>query len=425
MTDLDPAERSAARRFAAVVAAATLIGACLRVQNIRRESLWFDELLQFEWTRAPFGKFVADLFRNVEPPLNEILAWLWNHGLAAVAPGIAQDELAVRFPSLFLGVAAIPLLALAGRAAYGRFGGALGALLVAVNPYLVHYSQEARHYALLMVIVSTWLLLVVRVLRGDPPRRVVATMAILLAAAVYTHFCALLLLGAAFGASLLAWRRGRDPRIGALLRSELVAAAIVGPYLAAEAVVVALGSGHYTYLLSLGTPPLTAIPETGRRFVAFYFDRVMPHGSIDQIVLEGAIVALGLLVVAGAWGRRASEPPGLRLHLLTILVVPPIVLWSASWIRPVYQDRYVMYVIPAIVLLMARARPAWLAAALAVLPVAEGLGVIPRYRAHLRRDDFREAVETVAADCRAGDALAMGHGHDLVFNFYVLRRGEP
>lgn len=421
----DPAERRAGRPFALTVAAATAAGAALRMQDLGRDSLWFDEIVQFDWLDASPSQALANVFQKIDPPLSGLIAYLWNHSVAAIAPALARDEIALRIPAVALGIATIPLLAFAARAALGRAAGALAAVLLAVNPYHIRYSQEARYEALLVLIVSGALLLTFRVLQGDLRARNVGILGALFGAATLTHPFAVLFLGACLAATLWARRGGPDPRLARLLRAEAIGLAVSVPYLVYEAIVAGSGPGHYTYLYKLDTKELAQIAVTGRRFSVFYLDRIPMLEPVERSILAATVAALGLLAILGAFGRREGEARWLRLHLLAAALVPPVALSALSMVRPVYQDRYVIVALPALALLAARARPQWLAPLLAAFPVLTGVWVAPRYHAHLRKADFREAVDVVAADCRPGDSVTMGQGHHLVFDFYVKRRGEP
>src|SRR4051794_16147848 len=92
------------RSFTLLVLTATLLGLALRLQDLGRESLWYDEVTQLEWTNVPFTTFVADRWRQVDPPLNELVAWSWNSALRAAGPHVTDREELVRPPVVAFGV---------------------------------------------------------------------------------------------------------------------------------------------------------------------------------------------------------------------------------------------------------------------------------------------------------------------------------
>jgi uncharacterized membrane protein len=66
-----------------------------------------------------------------------------------------DSEFALRYPSALLGALAVPLgFVLARQLGFTRRVGLLLGLLLATSPYLVWYGQEAKMYALLLVLVT-------------------------------------------------------------------------------------------------------------------------------------------------------------------------------------------------------------------------------------------------------------------------------
>ena len=81
-------------------------------------------------------------FSESAPPLYYALAWLWTQVTGT-------GEFGLRSLSALAGVATVPVAYLLGAELRGRRAGLVAAALVAVNPMLLWYSQEARAYALL------------------------------------------------------------------------------------------------------------------------------------------------------------------------------------------------------------------------------------------------------------------------------------
>src|SRR5581483_11600184 len=108
-----------------------------------------------------------------------------------------------RLSSVLLGTAAIPAAARLGRVAGGRRLGLIAACLVAFSPELVRYSQEARMYALVVLLVFlATLFLVEAIERGRHRYWCGYGAAILLLA--YTHNVALFIVPAQ--AAFVLWR---------------------------------------------------------------------------------------------------------------------------------------------------------------------------------------------------------------------------
>ena len=90
-------------------------------------------------------------FSESAPPLYYALAWVWTQVTGT-------GEFGLRSLSALAGVATIPVAYLIGIELRGRRAGLAAAALVAVNPMLLWYSQEARAYALLALLGAISLL---------------------------------------------------------------------------------------------------------------------------------------------------------------------------------------------------------------------------------------------------------------------------
>ncbi len=184
------------------LAALVVLAALLRLSTLDLQSFWYDEAYIPVHTLHP--SLVATL-RSVEhrentPPLWYALIWGWSRVFGT-------GMLALRLPSALAGIATVPVAwgigqQLAGRigdgsaasvSLFGRRAAIATAALVATNPLLVWYSQEARAYGLfvLMVALAMWCWL--RADASPTPGRL-AAFAASGAAALATHYFAVFLL---------------------------------------------------------------------------------------------------------------------------------------------------------------------------------------------------------------------------------------
>src|SRR3954449_9425864 len=156
--------RSRSRTFW-IVAGLTVVAAALRFATLGVQSYHHDEIVTA--SRILRGSFWHAMdavgFSESAPPLYYALAWIWTQ-ITGTGPW------GLRSLSAIAGVATIPVTYLIGRELRGRRTGLLAAALVAVNPMLIWYSQEARAYALLAFFCALSLLYCVRALRSGEVR---------------------------------------------------------------------------------------------------------------------------------------------------------------------------------------------------------------------------------------------------------------
>jgi uncharacterized membrane protein len=167
----------------AVIAAITAVGAALRFATLTDQSYWFDEATTAHALQLGFGGLLHAV-RTTEstPPLYYVVAWLW-------AKVFGTGEAGVRSLSAVAGTALIPITYLCGRELLSRAAGYVAAALVAVSPFMIWYSQEARAYMLFAAFSGLSLLFFARA-RRDPSTANLTWWTVFSALAVLTHFFA-------------------------------------------------------------------------------------------------------------------------------------------------------------------------------------------------------------------------------------------
>lgn len=201
-TDPVTGARDPLRRLA-VVAVVALLAAAVVVRFAARSPLWLDEALSVHIAELPLGDIGEALRHDGHPPL---YYWLLHGWLQVVDVG---DDRAVRALSGIFGVAALPLVWLAGRRVGGSRTAWAAVLLLAWTPFAVRYSTEARMYSLVTLLVLAGHLLVRRAVdERRAPLPWLAALAAVTGALLLTQYWSMFL-GAAVVAVLAWW--GRRP----------------------------------------------------------------------------------------------------------------------------------------------------------------------------------------------------------------------
>src|SRR5947209_3430985 len=132
----------------AVVVGLTALAAALRFWRLGHQSFWYDEAFTVTLVHHSAGTMLGLLPRTeLTPPLYYCVAWLW-------ARVFGFGELGLRSLSAVAGVMTVPVMYVAARRFLDQRAGLIAAALVACNPLLIWYSQEARSYALLLLMTS-------------------------------------------------------------------------------------------------------------------------------------------------------------------------------------------------------------------------------------------------------------------------------
>jgi len=173
-----------ARWFFWAVIGLTALGAAIRFSTLGLQSYRHDEAVTAgRVLSAGLSRTMHEVWAGEStPPLYYLLAWGWSHLFGVREAGL-------RSLSALFGTATIPVAYLIGRELIGRRAGVALAAIVAVNPMLVWYSQDARAYALLVLLSSVALLFFLRARRSGAARDL-AWWAVFSALALATHYFA-------------------------------------------------------------------------------------------------------------------------------------------------------------------------------------------------------------------------------------------
>ncbi|MDQ3935452.1 MAG: glycosyltransferase family 39 protein, partial [Actinomycetota bacterium] len=196
------ANRTTVAALAGVIAAA----AALRFSTLDLQSFWVDEGATVQLLRRDLAGLLDGIpITEKTPPLYYVLAWLWTRPFGT-------GEVGVRSLSALAGVLTVPVVFALARELVSERAGLIAAALVAVNPLLVWYSQEARAYALLVLFAALAALYCARAAGERARARDVLWWALFSALALATHYAAMFVV-----APLALWLVLRHPARGRAL----------------------------------------------------------------------------------------------------------------------------------------------------------------------------------------------------------------
>ena len=116
----------------------------LRLIELGHQNLWSDELMTLNVSQTALKNLSSALaLESNKPPLYFLLMHCWLRW--------GDTEFWVRLPSAVFGALACALVFFLGRELLGEKYGWVPSLILAVSPFHMYYSQEARMYALLVL----------------------------------------------------------------------------------------------------------------------------------------------------------------------------------------------------------------------------------------------------------------------------------
>jgi mannosyltransferase len=407
------------------LAAVLALAAGLRFHAIAARSLWFDEGFSLGIARLDWWNFAQIIVRR---EANMVLYYLLLRGWLL----FGHNEAFVRGLSALAGIGAVAAVYGLGRRLFNSHVGWTAALLLSVNALHVHYSQEARSYALVVLLVTLSSASLIAAVQERSPRSWTwyTVWSIL---AVYAHFFALLVVAAQW-TSLLWLRRAGDSTRDSAAERDLVdwpqffTAARMFGY--AMVPVVACG-------LKLGDSPIAWVPPLTlagdwTTLVEFAGAHDLP-ASIALVSM--ALLALGLTAAGVAtWRACHSQERSAAWPLILLwcwLVIPFAVVIAASVFRPMLLARFMIICLPPLVLLVAAGfdsmpltpRIAAVAGAVALAVLA----TVNSYSAPLKgHDDWRAASQFVFANAAPNDGAYFYTGQGrAAFDYYRWVADRP
>jgi 4-amino-4-deoxy-L-arabinose transferase-like glycosyltransferase len=344
-----------------------VVGFLVRMPGLDERELWIDEANSVLIARESVPDIVGALRVDGNPPLYYVLLHTWMSLFG-------QGEVAVRALSLVLGLALVLVVALLGRAWFGRVAGGLAAFLVATSPLHVYYSREARMYTMVAVLAVLAIFAVDRLLvRRDRTSVVLAALA--LASVALTHNYGLFLLPFAPLACLLVReQRGRGLLVASL--ASVLALTLVSPWLPVVVGQARSGVGDWIpelFVREVERTPFGSDTSAGRFLggAVRTLEVMAPGASYPSYLRKLPVLGrsslvplffIGLALLAGILPHLASSPEKRReeirrvVLLLFGLVVPiALPLAYSAFVKPVYLvGRYEMIGFGALALLAGR-----------------------------------------------------------------------
>lgn len=408
-SDLERLGRADVRERLAVLAI-LFLGTGLRLFRLGGDSLWYDETVSTYLAGSPVAELLRHTAGDIHPPGYYLFLRAWLI-LAGYPAGRAEPhgnglEWVSGFFSLFFGVLMIVIVYALARQLAGRRIALAAAVLLAISPFNIWYSQEVRMYTLGAGLGLAVLWTLLAVLREGAASRSYAFYALAAAAGMYVlYYFAFLLVPLNLWVLIALVRRRRS--VWPLILANIAAAMLYIPWLGIA----------FRQATQPPVPPWRAAPDLPAALLeswnALSFGQSAPGWIWPALLLTLLLYAFGLRVLA----RRRGIDMAVSLAVATLGPLF-LILVISSIATPLYHVRYLFTYSPAFYVVAAaglvslgrRSRQALLVTA-AVLVLAMGISLRefwcnPAFAA----DDHRAAVRELRARWRPGDVVLVNAG---------------
>ncbi|MFM2375114.1 MAG: hypothetical protein RLZZ165_211 [Bacteroidota bacterium] len=305
-----------------------LVNVALKLPYLDGSSLFLDEAVAIHGTQGTIGQTIEFSANDPTPPLYYLVLGLW-------CKVFGISELSARFPSMLFSSATAALVLLFGIRHFNARAGLFAAAMFTVSGIAMVFAHEARAYALasMLMVISYGLFL--DIVHADrPPWGRLLGIAVVNAMLLYTHY--LTAMGIATQAVLSLWMlHGRLARFFQYVLTQAAVLALWLPWVFLNRSI--MPDSRVTSWLKapdLGVLDYVTIHLAGSRLLQWYALGIILAGTLAMIhaLTQRNRPAKGsfALVAVGSW-------------CLLSLAIQYMV---AKEIMPVFDLRYVLYVLP-------------------------------------------------------------------------------
>lgn len=323
------------RRLIAII---LFLGLILRLISLN-QSLWLDEAIN---TLAVKNYSLFDLVAqyaraDFHPPGWFIILWFWTLVFG-------YSEIAVRIPSVIFGSLTIWVTYLIGKKLVSRRVGLIAALLIAINPLHVYYSQEARMYAMATLAVAVNMLFFIKVIRQEKVNQLLYVLSNLFVLTsdyiAYFIFPTQMLF-------ILLYKRAVFKKWLLVLVSATLLGSWWLPIFWNQLNVGSVASSNLpTWKFVAGSFDLKTLPLT---FVKFIIGRI---SLADKALYAAILLPVGSLFAFSLLKGIKTLDNFARRLILFWMIIPLSLATIISFAVPVYNYFRVLYIIPAFVILV-------------------------------------------------------------------------
>ncbi len=413
------------RAIALILIGIIVVTASTRLYGLDRQSVWYDEVYEEKVSKLLFSND-----RPFDTSRLYLLHSLFIHPMTKIFPG---SDFALRIPTFVFGLISVPLLFFLGRRLFNEKVGLLASFLLAISPFHIWHSQDARMYALQWMLALISMLFFLRTLE-QPNRGNYIGYLISTTAGLYTHHLTVFLL-LLQGLYILIFLRKYKEQFFKW----------VGLFITVIILYLPLIIINLTILInkSFGFPKetdLKAILYTIFTYcVGFSIGPSSRELHIDQSLavvkpylaeIVPIMLAYGMLFMLGLWSVRKDRSQ--LLFLLLLFIVPIIGIFTLSKLQPTiqYSVRHTGIAFFAFLLFIAKGvdwlttlKSKTLGRILAVLAIVTMTGFSTYSYANYQFDkryhkpDIRSAVAYIK-DKRMADDIVLCIVNSGVFNRY-------
>ncbi len=385
-----------------------ILALTLRLIALGDRNFWYDEAFSAIFAQQGIPAMIDSTITPDETTnAPEIHPLLYYAALNVWTAVFGASAFAIRLISAVFGVVTVYAVYLLARDLFDSRTGMIAALVTAIAPFHIQYSQEARMYALmgLLLVLATWAF--VRAFRDSETRIAWGwwiSFGVFAGLAMHTQQLSAFYLTAL---GVIPFAARRKQRIIGMIAGTSVAFLIYLPWLLVAFAQFERVTANYW----IPVPNAARLLLTLRSLVIVNLDIPAPASLIGLAV---ALLLLIFLLVQTLMRRNrqsVSERAALEF-VLWMFTAPILALWAFSQFRPLYIDRaligsaLMLYIAFAWLIAKAKLPRPILIGVGVLLIAASAIGLSTHYAwATFPNSPFRQAMASISRDIQPGDVI--------------------
>ena len=310
----------------AIFVSLVLVSLLFHTYNLEYASYDLDEAAHIWHAQKDYSDVVEQASQDPNPPVYNLLlsAWVKTFGVS---------EFSTRFLSVLFGALGVGLMFLIGTRNFGLAVGVMAALFYCFSPIQFRFTHLARPYSILMVTVLLSYGALLEVLK-KPDKRKLFWYYLATTIMIYVHPTSVF--NVAVQGLIILWNKGKDFR-----QILLLSVPLAGAVFSFGVWVVSIPYFERNDTMWFGPPNWEDIKYV---LLAFYSSKWIVFAQV-------AILALLL----NQWRKSKPKKEVGNMLLIAIWALVPFVISIvfSLLLKPVFQDKYILSVQPAMMLLLA------------------------------------------------------------------------
>lgn len=393
-----------------------LIAAALRLYRLDAQDIWGDEAFSIFLSQQPLHVVIAGA-SDTHPPFYPLLLFFWLQL-------VGSSAFATRVLSALIGILAVPLIfVLAKRLTPRPRVPWFAAILAAISPLLIYYSQETRMYELVAVLALGSVCLLPSVVRRGVSNRSALTWWLVTVLGLYTHYSAFFVLAAENIFALIHLRKDRSALLRWLGLQVLLVVAYI-PWIVVQTMfLVGKGSGRFD---EWGWHGIEMI--FGKTFLSFAIGL-----TVDAPLAQVSAALFLAFAVLGLYAIWRIKPVRFETLAPIYFIVPVMIAYIVNPVMPFFYERYVLVAVPGFILLIAfgldyiidRDRRA----AIGIVGVVLLLNVFANYNLYFddayAKGKYGQMMAYISQNAQPGDVLILNNPLQKPLYQYYTPRNIP